>query len=85
MRYEREFAMYARSIYRNALVSSATHASRALDTAGAAVSAMDDEESAEGYWYQAPEFQDAEAYLQYRHFSARGPEAPVYWNWRDGG
>jgi hypothetical protein len=85
MRDEREFAMYARSTYRNTLVSSATHASRALDTAGAAVSAMDDEESAGGYWYQPPEVHDPEAYLQYRHFPARGPDAPAYWNWCDGG
>jgi hypothetical protein len=75
-----------RSIYRDTLVSSATLASRALNAAGAGRSATDDEESADqGYWYQALEFQGAEQYLQYRHFSPRSAEAPVYWNWRDGG
>jgi hypothetical protein len=84
-RHEKELAMpAARSIYRATLVSSATLASQALDAAGAARSAMDDEEHAEqGYWYQALEFQGAEEYLRYRHFSLRAAEAPVYWNWRD--
>ena len=81
---KKEFAMHGRSIYRATLVSSATLASRALDASGAALSAMDDEESAEqGYWYQALEFQGAEASLRYRHFSPRSADAPVYWNWRD--
>lgn len=71
-------------MYRATLVSSATLASRALDAVGAARSATDDEESAEqGYWYQGLEFHGAEESLRFRHFSPRGADAPVYWNWRD--
>jgi hypothetical protein len=72
-------------MYRATLVSSATLASRALEIGGAARSASDDEESEQGYWCQGLEFQDGEQYLQYRHFAPRGADAPVYWNWRDGG
>jgi hypothetical protein len=82
-RREREFAMHARSTYRATLVSSATSATfagRVLDGAGAARSAMDDEESAEqGYWYQGLDFRDVEHCLRDRHFA----DAPAYWNWRD--
>jgi len=76
--------MQARTIYRATLVSSATLASRALHTAGAARSAMDDEAHEEqGYWYQGLDFKGAEEYLRFRHFSPRNADAPVYWNWRD--
>lgn len=76
--------MHARSTYRATLVSSATFVSRVPDGGGAALSAMDDEESAEqGYWYQGLDFRDAEQCLRNRHFSPHSADAPAYWSWRD--
>jgi hypothetical protein len=82
--HERDFAMHARSMYRNTLVSSASFASAVLDDTGAAPSAVDDEEAAEqGYWHQGLDLGDVGQCLRNRHVTLRTADASAYWNWRD--
>jgi hypothetical protein len=82
--HERDFAMHARSMYRNTLVSSASFASAVLGGTAGTPSAVDDEEPAEhGYWYQGLDLRDVGQSLRNRHVTLRSADAPAYWNWRD--